>query len=346
MCRWFSYISNTETCLLEDVLIVPAHALSKQVENHYLPKLLHHDPNDPLHTTKAEIALRNKFFNADGLGVAWYGTTALEFGDADGPRPTLYKIVKQPLLDPNFHSICANTSTRALFAHIRFASGSTAITETNNHPFVLGRWSFMHNGSIAEFQKIKKLMSLEASDKIFEDFVKGTTDSEYLAAIVFSYVAQETGDWGLEEDHDVVLVKKCVERAISKVIEFQKSVLPQRGIPLPLPPNSLNLALTSGTQLLTCRFRNHPTEQPPSLYYSTTAGVVLNRKYPGHPDGKHLESLGKGELKDPEEHGSHLIVASEPSTYDEKHWELIGKNEWVYVGVDMELKKEPMNIVL
>jgi len=345
MCRWFAYISNTESCLLEDVLIIPEHAIAKQVQSHFLPKLLHHNLDDPLHTTKQEIEMRNKFFNADGLGVAWYSTTREEYGDCDGPRPTLYKIVRQPLLDPNFHSICENTATKALFAHIRFASGSTAITEVNNHPFTLGRWSFMHNGSISEFQKIKRAMAAASSDKLYEEFVKGTTDSEHLAALVFSYMAAETGDWGLEEDHDIRFVKKCVEKAISKVIAIQKEILPQRGLPLPVEASSLNLALTSGTQLLTIRFRNHPTEQPPSLYYSTTAGVVLNRKYPGHPNGANLESVGKVQFKE-EEHGDHLIVASEPSTYDQKHWELVGKNECVYVGTDMKLVKEKLDVVL
>ena len=71
MCRWFAYISQTERCLLEDVLIDPAHSISKQVHDHYLPKLSDHEPGEDPEATKKEIALRNKLFNADGLGVAW-----------------------------------------------------------------------------------------------------------------------------------------------------------------------------------------------------------------------------------------------------------------------------------
>ena len=71
MCRWFAYISNTEPCLLEDVLILPKHSLAKQVHDHYLPGLTHSEPDEDSNATEKEIALRNRLFNIDGLGVAW-----------------------------------------------------------------------------------------------------------------------------------------------------------------------------------------------------------------------------------------------------------------------------------
>jgi glutamine amidotransferase len=64
-----------------------------------------------------------------------------ESGDGtlkEGLRPALYKTIQPPMNDMNFRSICANTETRVLFAHIRAASG-TAIATVNNHPFVFGR---------------------------------------------------------------------------------------------------------------------------------------------------------------------------------------------------------------
>lgn len=71
MCRWFAYLSNSESCLLEDVLIDPAHSLAHQVSEHYLPGLLHHEPDEDVKATEQEIALRNRLFNADGFGVVW-----------------------------------------------------------------------------------------------------------------------------------------------------------------------------------------------------------------------------------------------------------------------------------
>ena len=71
MCRWFAYISSKEDVLLDDVLILPDHSISKQVHDHYLPYLVEYESEgDPI-STEEEITLRNRFFNADGLGVAW-----------------------------------------------------------------------------------------------------------------------------------------------------------------------------------------------------------------------------------------------------------------------------------
>lgn len=50
----------------------------------------------------------------------------------------------------------------------------------------------------------------------------------------------------------------------------------------------------------------------------------------GRPDGKENTKAHKS----PEEHGSHIIVASEPSTYNAKEWNLIEKNHSLMVATD------------
>lgn len=74
MCRWFAYISATEPCLLEDVLIEPKHSISKQVHDRYLPYLSEYESDATKAATKAESNLRNSPYNMDGLGVGWYVT--------------------------------------------------------------------------------------------------------------------------------------------------------------------------------------------------------------------------------------------------------------------------------
>ena len=51
----------------------------------------------------------------------------------------------------------------------------------------------------------------------------------------------------------------------------------------------------------------------------------MNQKYPGHPDGADKVNE-KATKADDEKIGKHTIVASEPTTYDESEWHLIGKN--------------------
>lgn len=176
--------------------------------------------------------------------------------------------------------------------------------------------------------------------------VYGSTDSEHLAALYFTHLGD---DWDAE--YSLQDMKRALERAIKDVIELQEA-LP--GATKPVAASSLNLCTTDGTKLLAFRFRNSEEEQPPSLYYSTRAGVTLNRKYPGHPDhvpGKTLpvDAAGfKGEdVRPAEAHGNHVIVASEPTTYDVNEWELVQKNQAVLVsfeGGQTNLKLENITI--
>jgi len=331
MCRWFAYISPTEPCLLEDVLITPKHSLAKQVHEHYLPGLLPHD-----HTTTDEddMKARNIIFNVDGLGIGWYTSSNSDFergntGESsdgtkkEGLRPAVYKTVQPPINDMNFRSICANIETRVLFAHIRAAS-SSAITPVNNHPFVFGRHSLMHNGVISDFTPVRRELSTKLSDIAFAN-VYGSTDSEHLAALYMTYLtASSTSKSAFEAEYSLDEMVSALHRAVATVINLQRTVIGDDK----RKPNSLNLCATDGVKLVAYRFRNHATSQPPSLYYSTKAGTTLNRKYPGDADGRVIPGLTDYGL-DVASHGKHLIVASEPSTYKTEDWELIGRNQYL-----------------
>ncbi|TFK47178.1 N-terminal nucleophile aminohydrolase [Heliocybe sulcata] len=267
-----------------------------------------------------------------------YSSTRCEFGECDGIRPTIYKVLSQPTTDPIFTSLCANTATTTLFAHIRAASPGSPIHIYNAHPFTFGRYTFMHNGGVTGFEHIKR----EVLNEMSEDAVlsmHGSSDSEHVAALFFTYLAERRGPGVWEKSHPLSEVKLALEKAVQKIIDIQKEVLPKKG--QEYGASSLNIAITDGEQLLTIRFRNSATEHPPSLYLSTTAGVTLNRKYPGHPDKEVDDAANK---KSTEEHGDHVIVASEPTTYQKHQWELIGKNECIMVGKDMVVRKEPVNV--
>lgn len=69
------------------------------------------------------------------------------------------------------------------FGHIRASSGS-AIAQTNNHPFVFGRHTFMHNGAASNFQTIKRAVVNEMSDAAYAN-VFGATDSEYASSLLY-----------------------------------------------------------------------------------------------------------------------------------------------------------------
>lgn len=268
--------------------------------------------------------MRNKFNNVDGFGIVWYTQVREDFNETKGVRPAMYKHAQPPTNDYNFRSICANTSTTAAFAHIRSATASP-VTEINNHPFVFGRHTIMHNGMISHFIDIKRGMVQIIGKAAFEN-IHGGTDSEHLAALYITCLTNSGGPETWEQQYPVREMSAALSKAIKIVIGLQQKVLGVTNV----EANSLNVACTDGEQMIALRVRNHPTEQPPSLYWSNTAGVTLNRKYPGHPNGGENPNA----CKRPEEHGAYMIVASEPTTCRKKEWNLIPKNCCCLVGKD------------
>lgn len=315
------------------MLVTPKHSLINQVHEHYLPGLVAHNPRDI--SKDHLITARNVLYNIDGLGIAWYTSSNSDFelGETgsssdgtqkDGLRPAVFKSIQPPANDMNFRSICANTETRVLMAHIRAASG-TAITPVNNHPFVFGRHSFMHNGVVSDFATIKIHVCQKMSSAAYAA-IQGGTDSEHMAGLYVSYLTNFGDSSRFEREYSSEEMVSAMQATVEAILDLQHAMLGPKA-----RPNSLNLCATDGVKMIAYRFRNHATQEPPSLYYSTKAGTTLNRKYPDHPDG----GEGRVGMKTVEEHGRHIIIASEPSTYKASDWELVGKN-CVVVATDEE----------
>lgn len=334
MCRFFAYIGHEE-CLLEDMLITPAHGLTHQVHDHYLPGLLSQDSSKGSQTTKKEIDLRNRLFNDDGFGMAWYSEVREEYEKScHGPRAAFFKTIQPPLNEHNMRSISANTSTKVLFSHIRAASLGSYVTPQNNHPFLFGRHTFMHNGEVAMFKQIERQLCMLIDLKLYT-LIKGGTDSEHVAALYLTNLSKQTSDDVTTTIFSLDVMKQALESTIHTIIDLQKSMLSQED--LKVAGNDLNMCTTDGKKLLAVRYRNHQSEYPPSLYYSTKAGPTLNRKYPGHPD---TADKNQHAPKNTSDHAKHVIVSSEPITYKESDWELIPKNNFVLVEEDMSMKME------
>lgn len=198
------------------------------------------------------------------------------------------------------------------------------MTPINNHPFVFGRHIFMHNGVVANFLPIKReLVSLIG----FEAFsnIHGSTDSENMCALYITNLTKGGTKDTWERTYTLEEMFAALHKTVTQIMELQKKILgPKRS------PNSLNICTTDGTKMLALRFRNHATEQPPSLYWSDTAGQKLNGKYPQHPDAAD-KMVRTATMSANDTVGKHHIVASEPTTYDEQEWHLIQANHALMV---------------
>lgn len=160
-----------------------------------------------------------------------------------------------------------------------------------------------------------------------------------MAGLYMTYLTKNSDATTFEKQYSPAEMAEAMHKAVATIVGLQHIILGDKK-----KPNSLNLCATDGVSLVAYRFRNHRTSQPPSLYYSTKAGTTLNRKYPDNSDGANVPNRDVGIPE--ERHGRHLIIASEPSTYKESDWELIGKNQFLVAspGGAFEIKNVPYGI--
>lgn len=153
MCRWAAY--RGEPIYLEELVSSPAHSLIEQSHR----------------ATHAKTAT-----NGDGFGIAWYG---------DRPEPGRYRDILPAWSDCNLKSLAFQIRSPLFLAHVRAATGG-GTRRDNCHPFVHGRWSFMHNGQIGGFDTLRRPMEAMLDDELYAAR-SGTTDSEllFLMAVQF-----------------------------------------------------------------------------------------------------------------------------------------------------------------
>ena len=149
MCRWAAYVG--QPIFLEDIVSRPAHSLIRQSQG----------------ATRCTTPV-----NADGFGLAWYGERG---------APGLYRDVMPAWSDPNLRSLVAQVRSGLFMAHVRASTG-TATSRNNCHPFVVGNWSFMHNGQFGGYEAFRRDADFLTPDTLY-GHRKGATDSEALFLI-------------------------------------------------------------------------------------------------------------------------------------------------------------------
>ncbi|MBT0956704.1 class II glutamine amidotransferase [Alphaproteobacteria bacterium KMM 3653] len=164
MCRWAAYIGAP--VYIESLVTSPGHSLT--------------------HQSRAASECKTSL-NGDGTGLAWYG---------DRAEPGLYRDVYPAWSDTNLMSLCRTVKSHAFMAHVRASTGS-ATSRNNCHPFVHGRWSFMHNGQVGGFDGFRRRADMGVPEALYP-YRKGATDSELL----FLYALEE----GLERAPEAAMI--------------------------------------------------------------------------------------------------------------------------------------------
>ncbi|MCS3902976.1 glutamine amidotransferase [Methylohalomonas lacus] len=164
MCRLAAYAGPPLS--LRQLLLAPPHSLYKQA---YAP---------------AEMV--SAVLNADGYGFGWYD---------DEQRPRIYTHTLPIWSDGNLPDLADSLSARLWLANVRSATPGQSVNLANTQPFRAGPLMYLHNGFLQDFNSGLRTRFHEHLQADLSASLQGTTDSEYLFALVRQHL-RHTPDLG------------------------------------------------------------------------------------------------------------------------------------------------------
>jgi predicted glutamine amidotransferase len=240
MCRWIAY--RGETVALERYVTEPAHSLVVQ-------------------SLRAKESVGAT--NGDGFGLGWYG---------DRDEPGLYREVRPAWSDENLKHLCRHIRSSMFFAHVRAATG-TPTNRPNCHPFVHGKWMFMHNGQVGDWSLIRRRVEELIPDEFYKSRA-GTTDSEAMFLAIL----------GAGADADPIAATMRTLTTLTELVSTSGTTEPLR----------FTAALADGQNLFAFRYAYGGSAN--TLYYRETGHSVVVVSEPLDMDREFWKPVPPGHL--------------------------------------------------
>ena len=291
MCRALAYLG--QPVLLDNLLYQPDSALVKQS---FMPKMLHM------------------------LNLAGFGLRAWDHGSADPLKPYSYTSTSLPVFDRNLKALAEKIRPSCVLAHVRGVSYSTEveISLQNVHPFQFPgtRLALAHNGDLARIGEMKPHL-LEFIRPEIVPLIRGTTDSEWIYALIVSQLA----------DPGAAATADDLVRAVDQAFAVIRKVRARLGI---ATSSSVNLFITTGEQLAAVRycfdFGCYRTEDPAKVHEANLSFLSLwytsGSEYGRHDD--EWKMIGGADTADS------IMIASEPLTRDTSTWLEVPEYSMIY----------------
>lgn len=288
MCRFLAYAGAP--LLLADLLYRPANSLIMQ---------------------SYDAKERPEPLNGDGFGVGWY------VPEVD-PTPCVVRSTTPAWSNRNLQNLAPKTRAAHIFAHIRAASPGMAVMEANVHPFQYDRFMWMHNGSIADFHKIRRGLRESLRDE-FYDLIGGTTDSEHAFALFLNELHTSFGDATPERMREALVATVRRLNELTRAAEITA-------------PSYYNFAVTDGSTIVASRYCSAPDIAGASLH------VARGTRFVCHTNGVcDMESVAN------DEPASAVIISSERLTEDAGDYPDVPDNHTVTVLPDLSVRVEPID---
>jgi predicted glutamine amidotransferase len=263
MCRWMAY--SGDPILADDLLFRPQHSIIDQ----------------SLHARLGGVTT-----NGDGFGIGWYRS-------GDESAPAVFKGTHPAWNDQNLREVATQIHTPLLFAHVRASSG-TPVQRSNCHPFRYGRWLWMHNGSLAGFDKVKRDLLMAVDESLYPE-IEGSTDTETLFFLALTF--------GLADDPPT---------AVARAVGLAERVGRRHGVDYPV---HMTVATSDGESIWAFRYSSEKATS--SLFYSTDVAQLRQL----HPELAVLDRLGND---------THFVV-SEPLRALPGAWNEVPESSWALV---------------
>lgn len=217
MCRLVGYLGN-ENILLDELIEKPQNSLINQSRG-------------------AKEGCHN--VNADGFGLSWYNL------DAD-KEPGIFKSIQPAWNDKNLAHLAKKVSSNCFLGHIR-ASTIGDVTFNNCHPFSYNEYSFAHNGTIRQFENLRRDLINHIDEKLFLS-IKAQTDSEHLFFLIMHFLKKEKS------------IEKAVLAAYKWIANKQKNDGEEHY-------SKLNTITINGTEMVATKYASKNNENL-TLYYT------------------------------------------------------------------------------
>jgi len=271
VCRFIAYLGQETS--LSSLVTEPAHSLIHQSYHS-------HERSEPL--------------NGDGFGVTWYNRHVSE-------HPATLRDVSPAWNNQNLLSIASLVRSQCVFAHIRAATPGLPVTQLNCHPFTCGKFTFMHNGFISNFQNIRRSLLAELSEQSFK-MIAGSTDSELMFALFMDALNKQPSQDSEAMGHALKHAIETVERANEDAGCNENSLL--------------NLAVTDGYEMAVTRYITDGSDRANTLY---------------HHQGRSYACIdGACQMSPAEGAADVVMIASEPLS-DHSQWDPVSPNQLLLV---------------
>jgi len=259
MCRWLAY--SGAPLYLEQMIFEPEHSIIDQSLS---------ARSGPTTT------------NGDGFGIGWYGSR---------DTPGVYRDIQPAWNDANLRHLSQQIRSHMFVAHVRAATGGTPVQQSNCHPFVHGRWLFLHNGRIEAYREVRRALEFAVSPELYNG-IEGTTDSEVMFHLALTFGLAEDPIGGLQ-----------------RMVGFVEETGWNAGIEHPM---QMTIGLTNGHRLYAVRYSSNRVSR--TLYHSRNIRALrqLNPLFERYSDDA-------------------IVVVSEPLNDVADYWEEIPESTVIVV---------------